>query len=118
MSTIDHEERARRAAQRQLDAYNAHDTESFAACYHPEVEIFDLKTGELTMSGRDALHQAYGEMFEAFPEVLARVTSRTVVGNVAFDRETVTGRGGEPLEVMAVYEVDGDELIRRVWFVR
>ncbi len=112
------EDRARRAAQRQLDAYNAHDIDAFVACYHPDVEAFDLKTGEQQLCGRAQMHATYGEMFERAPEVHASVTSRSVVGNMAFDQELVTGRGTDVLRVMAIYEVDEDELITRVWFVR
>ncbi|MEZ4459011.1 MAG: nuclear transport factor 2 family protein [bacterium] len=111
------EHRAQRAAQRQLDAYNTGDIDAFVACYHPDVRIFDLKTGEQTMSGREEMHNAYGPMFQKFPELNAVVTTRSVVGNVVFDREFVTGRG-EPIQVMAIYEVDEHELITKVWFVR
>lgn len=112
------EERARRAAQRQLDAYNTQDIDAFVACYHEDVEVFDLKTGALQMKGRAQMHESYGAMFERSPGVYASVTSRTIVGNVAFDHEIVSGRGNDLLKVMAIYEVDDDELIRRVWFVR
>ena len=111
------EERARRAAQRQLDAYNAHDIDAFVACYHPQVEIWDLKTNTMSASGTDQMRKTYGKMFKESPEVYAQVTSRSVVGNVAFDREFVTGRG-DAIQVMAIYEVDEDELITKVWFVR
>jgi len=111
------EERARHAAERQLAAYNAHDIDAFVGCYHPDVQVYDLKSGELRMQGRDAMRKGYAEMFEAYPDVCARVTNRTVVGNTALDREVVTGRG-EPIHVVAIYEVDEDALIRRVWFVR
>lgn len=112
------QEKARRAAQRQLDAYNAHDIDAFVACYHSDVEVFDLKSGALQMRGREQMKDAYGAMFERFPDVYASVTNRSVVGNVAFDHERVSGRGDEMLQVMAIYEVDDAELIRRVWFVR
>lgn len=117
---MDHqnEERARRAAQRQLDAYNAHDIDAFVACYHEDVEIFDLKTGALQMKGREDMRTSYGAMFERSPQVYASVTNRTIVGNMSFDYEVVRGRGDDIIQVMAMYEVDEDELIRRVWFVR
>ncbi|MEZ4467682.1 MAG: nuclear transport factor 2 family protein [bacterium] len=115
MDTLD--SRARAAAQAQLDAYNAHDIEHFAACYHPDVEVFDLPTGALRMAGRPALHAAYGAMFAAFPTVHAALVSRAVVGRFAYDEEHVTGRGDAVIHAMATYEVGDDGLIRRVWFV-
>jgi hypothetical protein len=109
---------AARAAQRQLDAYNAHDADAFADCFHPGVQLFDLKSGELRGEpGRDALRATYGGVFERCPQLHAEVTSRAVVGNTAFDREVVTGLQDHTVHAMAIYEVDDDELITRVWFV-
>ncbi|MCA9526703.1 MAG: nuclear transport factor 2 family protein [Myxococcales bacterium] len=113
----DVERRTRAAAQRQLDAYNAHDINTFAACYHPDVRVFDLPTGALRMQGRAALHAAYGQMFAAWPAVHAALVSRAVVGRYAYDEEVVTGRGDTPVHAMATYEVDDEGLITQVWFV-
>jgi hypothetical protein len=108
----------RRAAQAQLDAYNQGDIDAFVACYAEGVQIFDLRSGDLLGEGGDYLRETYGDLFARAPDLHATVTSRTVVGNVAFDHEVVTGRGDpEPLLAMAIYEVDGDGLIARVWFV-
>lgn len=109
---------AARAAQRQLDAYNAHDAHAFALCFHPSVELFDLKSGELRgEAGRDALRSTYDAVFKRCPKLHAEVTTRCVVGNTAFDREVVTGLREHTVHAMAIYEVDEDELITRVWFV-
>lgn len=118
MSDSSNDTPAARAAQRQLDAYNKRDADGFAACFHPEVRLFDLKSGELRGEpGRDALRATYGSVFERCPELHAEVTSRAVVGNTAFDREVVTGLKDHTVHAMAIYEVDADELITRVWFV-
>lgn len=109
-------QRARAAAQRQLDAYNAGDIDAFVVCFHDDVELFDLISGERMGRGRAHLRATYGALFERYPDMHAAVTNRTIVGNVAFDREVVTGRGA-PIHAMAVYEVDDAELITRVWFV-
>lgn len=111
------EERARRAAQRQLDAYNSREIDDFVAAYHPDVELFDLKTNELQGKGRQHLRDTYGPLFERCENLNASVTTRSVVGNVAVDFEYVTGLRPEPVHAMAIYEVDNDELITRVWFV-
>jgi hypothetical protein len=105
-------------AQRQLDAYNARDLEAFLACYHPEVEVRDFPSGKLTMSGREAMRERYGELFERAPELHAALVSRTAHAQVAIDTEAVTGlREGETVHAIAIYEVEG-ESIRRVWFVK
>jgi len=113
----DVEIRTRAGAQRQLDAYNTHDIAAFAACYHPEVQVFDLPTGAVRMVGRAALHAAYDQMFSTFPQVHAALVGRSVVGRYAFDQEEVTGRGDAVVHAMAIYEVGDDGLISRVWFV-
>ena len=117
-SPQDVSERATGAAQRQLDAYNAHDADAFAACFHPDVRLFDLKSGKLRGEpGREALRATYRDVFERCPSLHAEVVSRAVVGNTAFDREVVTGLREHTVHAMAIYEVDDEALITRVWFV-
>ena len=111
------EDRAQSAAQRQLDAYNARDAKAFALCFHPDVRLFDLRTHEETGRGRENVETQYGQLFEQCPNLHALVTSRSVIGNVAFDRELVTGLRDKVVNAMAIYEVDKDELITQVWFV-
>jgi len=115
--TMTPERTALGAAQRQLDAYNALDIDAFAVCFHEDVEVYDLPTGALKMKGRAALHASYGAMFASTPDLHAALVSRSTVGRFAFDREVVTGRGDTPVHAMAIYEVDDDGLITRVWFV-
>ncbi|MEZ6183761.1 MAG: nuclear transport factor 2 family protein [Planctomycetota bacterium] len=108
---------ARELAQRQLDAYNAHDLTAFAACYHPDVEVRDFPAGTLRFQGLDALKARYGPLFQN-PRLHAHLVSRTVQGAVAIDTERVEGlRDGEDVSAVAIYEVEGPT-IRRVWFVR
>ena len=110
---------ARRAAQRQLDAYNAHDVEAFVACYSEDVELFDLKSSERTGPGHGQLRADYKSLFARSPNIHARVTTRTIVGNMVFDHEIVTGLGHNTpvLYAMAIYEVSEEGLIQRAWFV-
>lgn len=109
----------RRAAQAQLDAYNAHDIDAFVACYAEDVVVYDLPSGEETGRGTAWMREVYGDLFERTPERHAAVTSRTVVGNFVFDHELVTGLGRpEPLIAMAIYQVGDDGLIAKVWFVK
>ena len=104
-------------AQRQLDAYNAHDLEGFVACYAEDVVVRRLVDNAERLRGRDALRAAYAPMF-AEGRVHATVVQRVVVGPVAVDEEEVSGHpAGEGLRVIAQYEVRGG-LITQVWFVR
>ncbi len=111
------ERRTRASAQAQLDAYNARDIDAFVECFSPNVELFDLKSGASRGQGRAKMREDYGALFERASELCARVTHRGIVGNVAFDREVVTGLRDVPVHAMAIYEVADDGLISRVWFV-
>src|SRR5690606_26002969 len=77
-------------AQRQLDAYNAHDLERFVACYHPEVEVRDFPAGELRLRGHADLRERYGPLFER-PELHAELVARMTLGAVVIDQERVRG---------------------------
>ena len=103
-------------AQRQLDAYNAHDILAFAECYSEDVEIFDFNSGQLLMAGREQLIERYGTLFEN-KALHAKLTNRMTLGAYAIDEEEVTGRGDSVIHAIAIYQVE-DKLIRRVWFIK
>lgn len=103
-------------AQRQLDAYNAHDLEAFVACYHPEVEVRDFPAGTLRMQGMAPFRERYAQVL-AKPGLRADVVKRVALGQVVIDEERVVGLRDGVFEAVAIYEVEG-ALIRRVWFVR
>lgn len=103
--------------QAQLDAYNAHDVEAFAACYAADVKIFDA-TGTLVMDGIDAVRARYGALFAASPRLHAEVTHRTRIGTAAawyvVDTERVRGRQepGAParFDVLVLYAGRGERI--------
>jgi DNA phosphorothioation-dependent restriction protein DptG len=103
--------------QAQLDAYNAHDVDAFAACYATDVKIFDA-TGALVMEGLDALRARYGMLFAASPQLHAEVTQRTRIGTAAawyvVDTERVSGRQepGAParFDVLVLYAGRGPHI--------
>ncbi len=103
-------------AQRQLNAYNARDLETFVAQYDPEVEIVDLD-GKLVSKGRKAFRERYAERFAASPKLHCELVKRMVLGTFVIDEERVTGAGPDPIHAAAIYEMK-DGLIRRVRFVR
>lgn len=102
-------------AQRQLDAYNAHDLEAFAACYHEDVVVRSLTTGEELFRGLHALRERYRAMF-AEGTVHAELVGRMACGRVVVDHERVTGRG-PVFHALAHYAVEHG-LITHIWFVR
>jgi hypothetical protein len=104
-------------AQRQLDAYNAHDLDAFCACYAEDVQVYALPTMALTLEGRAALHARYGPYFEAKRPHAALVGARLALGTMAIDVEAVRLADGTEVDAIALYHV-ADGLIQRVWFIR
>ncbi len=105
-------------AQRQLDAYNAHDLEAFLACYAEDCVVRAHPSGELMMEGREAMRARYGALFESKPDLHVRLLSRIEHECFAIDHEHVEGlREGEVVFAVATYEVR-EGLIRNVWFLR
>lgn len=110
--------------QAQLDAYNRHDADGFAASYAPDAEIVELATGALLAKGTAAIRAYYEGRFQANPKLHADVLSRVLQGPFVMDQERITGvlsaPGGPeqpPLTAVVIYEVK-DERITRAWLVR
>ncbi|MBL4846222.1 MAG: nuclear transport factor 2 family protein [Planctomycetes bacterium] len=105
-------------AQRQLDAYNAHDLEAFVACYADEVEVRTFPgAGPPDFTGHGALRSRYGPLFEK-GTIQAELLTRITIGKTSIDHERVTGLGEDRVVfAVAIYEV-GDERIQKVWFIR
>jgi hypothetical protein len=102
----------------QLDAYNARDVERFLACYADDV-VVEGATGEVVMSGLDAMRRAYATMF-AQAQIHAEVRTRLRAGEWVVDDEWVTDLAfpdREPRHVIAVYRVR-DGKIANVRFLR
>ena len=104
---------------RQLEAYNAHDGEAFAATYAEDVELYDFPASLREPKGKAGLKAHYVQRFKENPDLHASIKDQILSGPYVIHREKVTGLAGrkEPLEVVVVYLVK-DGLIRKVWFMR
>ena len=103
--------------QAQLDAYNAHDVDAFAACYADNVTIVDLAGKDPVMKGISALKQEYAFLAKVPKGYHVQIVQRTVTGPTVVDHERVLGLPagkGQP-EAIAIYEVR-DGKILNVWF--
>lgn len=104
-------------AQRQLDAYNKQDIETFLEVYSEDVIVRTFPDQELTYKGIGKMRERYTALFEQNPNQHAALLSRVVKGNIVIDHEHVTGRtNGVETEAVAMYEV-ADGKIVKVWFV-
>ena len=103
-------------AQRQLDAYNAHDLERFVAEYTEDVVVFRLPEAEPVLVGKQALAEHYSKNRFSLVGLHAELVNRMVFGNKVIDQERVHGVDPVPMEVAAVYEVT-PQGISKVWFL-
>ena len=102
--------------QRQLEAYNAHDADDFAAQYTDDVALYRLPASEPFLQGNKPMRDHYATNRFTLPDLHAKVVNRMVIGNKVIDHEQVTGLPGGPVEVAAIYEVTPAG-ISKVWFL-
>lgn len=104
--------------QKQLEAYNNKDIETFMSCFAKECFTEDGE-GNVGMKTWDEMYDRYKKLFADNPNMHCEIVSRTVVGNYVLDEEHVTGREGqtELVHCVAIYRVE-DGLIRHVRFLR
>ena len=101
--------------QRQLDAYNAHDIERFAAEYADDIQVFRPPATAPVLSGKAAFAEHYAKNRFTIPGLHATLVNRMVAGNKVVDHERIVGMGADVAEAIAVYEVEAG-LIKCVWF--
>lgn len=103
--------------QRQLDAYNAKDIETFMACWAADAKIYAHP--ETLLAEGEAAIRARHEIRFREPNLFGRLVQRMSVGSTVVDREVVTRtfpEGPGRLDVIAIYELAGGK-IARAWFV-
>ena len=104
-------------AQKQLDAYNAQDLETYVSYFAADCVVSGLN-GTPTETSRDAVRARYAKAFAQFPQNKAELKSRIAVGNTVVDHELVIrAPGGEQFEIIAIYTFR-DGLIARVDFAK
>jgi len=104
-------------AQKQLDAYNAQDLETYVSYFTEDCIVSGLN-GTPTETTRDAIKARYAKAFAQFPQNKAELKNRIAVGNTIVDHELVIrSPGGEQFEIIAIYTFR-DGLIARVDFAK
>lgn len=105
-------------AQKQLDAYNQQDIDTFVSVYADDVVVMDFPSNNISLTGKEEFRTRYQNLFLQNPNNHAELKHRLVKGNIVIDHEYVTGRAsGVNSEAIAIYEVD-ETHIRKVWFVK
>ena len=104
-------------AQKQLDAYNAQDLDTYVSYFAPDCVVSGLN-GTPTETSRDAIKARYAKAFAQFPHNKAELKNRIAVGNTVVDHELVIRKpGAEQFEIIAIYSFK-DGLIARVDFAK
>jgi len=101
--------------------FNNHDLEGFSSVLAEDVRFYIFPDREVNR-GLDNVRQQYAAMFNASPNMRAKVTSRIARGNIAVEYKRIEnaprpdGSMGS-METIFLYEVVNDR-ITRVWFVQ
>ncbi|SNR88488.1 MULTISPECIES: GNAT family N-acetyltransferase [unclassified Azospirillum] len=101
---------------RQLDAYNAKDIERFMEPWAVDCRYYAFPD-TLLASGAAEIRARHVERFQE-PDLFGRLISRTVVGNLVADHETVTRNfpeGKGEVDVLCLYEVAEGKIVK-AWF--
>lgn len=103
---------------KQLEAYNNRNYETFASCYRSDIISFDLHTSKVIeeMSG-SGFFEHYSEKFKENPEIHCKVTERIVNGNMVVDNELISNFQGGSHNELVIYQVE-DGIISKMWFKR
>lgn len=103
----------------QVDAYNAHDVDAFAACYASTIRIQDLSGPgkQSDFQGLDELRKRYSFLTRMPKDFHVQVVQQMVSGSVVVNLERVFGRpnGKPPMDVIAIFDVRSGK-IASVWF--
>jgi hypothetical protein len=93
--------------QRQLDAYNAKDLDAWLTTYAPDAKQYELPA-RLLASGHSEIRARTAPRFNE-SNLHAHLLSRTVIGKVVIDHETVTRtfpEGPGTIELVCIYVVE------------
>ena len=107
---------AEEIVQKQLDAYNARDIETFMANWSDDAEYFQFPS-TLLASGSAKIRERHLARFKE-PNLFGLLIKRMAVGNLVIDQETVTRSfpdGPGRVDVIAIYQVEKGK-IAKAWF--
>jgi hypothetical protein len=98
--------------QKQVEAYNSRDIDTFVACHHKEVKLYTFPETNPFAVGQHRIREIYADVFDMSPTLHTKILNRMSFGNTVIDHEIVTGRKGiGHLELIAIYQVEADQII-------
>jgi hypothetical protein len=101
---------------KQLQAYNEKDFETFASCYHKNILSFDIETQSPieSLSGENFFTH-YQNKFCDNPKIFCEVTNRMVHNDLVIDQEYIRAYKGKNHREIVIYKVE-DGRISKMWF--
>lgn len=102
--------------QKQLDAYNNKDIDSFCECFHSEIQVTGLNESKSINGIRD-FRSIYSSLFSMNPKLKCEIKTRIILSEAVIDHEYITNSNKKPIpyEVIAIYSFKNN-LIDKVWF--
>ncbi|WP_392435023.1 nuclear transport factor 2 family protein [Yersinia sp. HM-2024] len=101
--------------EKQFYDYNQHDLTAFVANFSDAFIAYRMPSTTPSLVGKQQLTDFYQTQRFNIPALRAELISRSVLGNKVFDFERIHGLSDDPIESMAVFEVN-DGLIMTAWF--
>jgi hypothetical protein len=100
--------------QENLDFYNQRNLDGFMSSFTDTIALYTFGKTDAVAKGKEAIRNLYKGLFDASPKLYSTILHRTVMGNKVIDHESITGRKGSdvPIELVLVYEVSGDKIVR------
>jgi len=102
--------------QKQLEAYNLRDIENFMLWWAEDCQYYAFPSTLLAANATE-IRARHIERFKE-PDLFGKLHTRTVVGNVVVDHETVQRNfpdGAGEVDVICIYEVQNSK-IAKAWF--
>ncbi|MCA0153442.1 nuclear transport factor 2 family protein [Winogradskyella vincentii] len=96
--------------QRNLDAYNARDIDSFMKDYADDIKLYAYPN-TLQTEGKEAMRKGYKDWFDRVPDLRAFIKKRIVIGNKVIDEEQVTANG-QIFNAVAIYEIENGKIFK------
>ncbi|GBU14445.1 steroid Delta-isomerase [Enterobacterales bacterium] len=101
--------------EQQYYAYNEHNLEKFVACFSDTFKGYRMPATEPSTVGKEQLRDFYANHRFNNPALRAELISRSVLGNKVFDHEKIHGLNEQPIESVAIFEIENG-LIETAWF--
>jgi hypothetical protein len=98
-------------------AWNAHNSQRYAAFLHPDVIVQTLEADAGNPTGREAMAESSAQFFAREPAAKIEIVSRMSDGRFVIERERMVGlSNGSVFWTTVIYEVR-DRLVVRMWIV-